>query len=215
MKIVVIGASGFTGSKIAAELVSRGHEVVGVARNVDTLAGIDGLTAAAGSIHDLAFLERVATGANAVVVAIPGRATETSPALHEVIKDAAATVAKVGARLGVVGGAGSLFTHEGGPRLFDTPEFPAAFAPEAKGVYEVLVQLQQTPHEIDWFFVSPAAGYGKHAPGERLGHYRVGGDVVVKDVEGKSFISVNDFAIAFADELEAPTHHRVRFTVGY
>jgi putative NADH-flavin reductase len=33
--------------------------------------------------------------------------------------------------------------------------------------------------------------------------------------DGKSRISMEDFAIALADELEAPKHPRRRFTVGY
>lgn len=32
---------------------------------------------------------------------------------------------------------------------------------------------------------------------------------------GESFISGEDFAIAFLDEIENPAHRRARFTVGY
>jgi putative NADH-flavin reductase len=35
------------------------------------------------------------------------------------------------------------------------------------------------------------------------------------DADGKSSISVADYAIAMIDELEKPRHSRVRFTVGY
>lgn len=215
MKVVVFGATGFTGGAIACELLARGHDVVGVARDVSSLSSIDGISAAVGDVHDLDFVRQVATGADAVVIAIPGRATETSPALSANIVAIAKTVAETGARLGVVGGAGSLFIHEGGPRLFDTPDFPAAFVEGSRGAYAVLQELEGMSVETNWFYVSPAGGYGKHSPGERLGHYRVGGDILVLDKEGQSYISRDDFAIAFVDELEQPVHNGVRFTVAY
>jgi putative NADH-flavin reductase len=37
----------------------------------------------------------------------------------------------------------------------------------------------------------------------------------VSDVNGHSAIGVEDYAIAFADELETPTTHRSLLTVGY
>ena len=53
------------------------------------------------------------------------------------------------------------------------------------------------------------------APGERTGKLRLGGDQLLSDANGKSWISMEDYAIAFADELETPKHSRQRFTVGY
>ena len=61
-------------------------------------------------------------------------------------------------------------------------------------------------------FVSPGALL---APGERLGKYRLGKDQLLKDESGKSWISMEDFAIAMVDELEKPKHHRERFHVAY
>jgi putative NADH-flavin reductase len=45
--------------------------------------------------------------------------------------------------------------------------------------------------------------------------FRLGGDQLLADDNGKSRISMEDFAIAMVDELERPTHSRRRFTVGY
>ena len=56
---------------------------------------------------------------------------------------------------------------------------------------------------------------GAFNPGERRGTYRDGGDVLVVDEAGESFISGEDFAIAVVDEIENPKHSRGRFTVGY
>ena len=63
--------------------------------------------------------------------------------------------------------------------------------------------------------MSPAAGFGSHAPGERTGHYRTGGDVLLSDADGNSAVSGVDYAIAFVDEIDKPAHHRERFTVAH
>jgi putative NADH-flavin reductase len=63
--------------------------------------------------------------------------------------------------------------------------------------------------------VHPPKVFGSWEPGERTGSYRDGGDVVVEDSEGNSYISGPDFAIAVVDEIENGAHRRERFTVGY
>jgi putative NADH-flavin reductase len=65
---------------------------------------------------------------------------------------------------------------------------------------------------LDWTFLSPSALF---APGERTGKFRIGSDELLADDEGKSWISMEDYAIALVDELESPRHPRRRFTVGY
>jgi putative NADH-flavin reductase len=64
-------------------------------------------------------------------------------------------------------------------------------------------------------YVSPAGGFGSYAPGEATGQYRVGGDILITDENGKSEISAADLAKAFVDEIENPVHRRERFTVAY
>jgi putative NADH-flavin reductase len=53
------------------------------------------------------------------------------------------------------------------------------------------------------------------APGERTGRFVLGSDRLVKDADGKSRISFEDYAVALVDELEQPAHERARFTIGY
>jgi putative NADH-flavin reductase len=60
--------------------------------------------------------------------------------------------------------------------------------------------------------VSPARVTG---PGERTGQFRVGGDRLLVDESGESRISISDFAIAFADELEHGAAFRRRITAAY
>ena len=38
---------------------------------------------------------------------------------------------------------------------------------------------------------------------------------LIVDADGKSHISVEDYAVAMVDELEKPAHHQERFTIGY
>jgi len=45
--------------------------------------------------------------------------------------------------------------------------------------------------------------------------FRLGGDQLLVGANGKSEISVQDYAVAMIDELEHPAHIRQRFTVGY
>jgi putative NADH-flavin reductase len=53
------------------------------------------------------------------------------------------------------------------------------------------------------------------APGERTGKFRLGTDRLLVDSNGESKISMEDYAIAFVDELETSRRSRQRFTVGY
>lgn len=211
--IVVFGATGYAGGHIARELASRGHRVVGVSRSITADQAPSGGEARAGSIFDGAFVRDVTEGADAVVVALR-YFTEDGPQLESAIPTLLTVAEERGARLGIVGGAASLQVSEGGPFLFDTPEFPDAFKPEAGAAAKALHTLREADTEADWFFVSPAASFGSHAPGERTGTYRLGKDVLVVDDEGNSAISGGDYAIAFADEIEQPTHHKERFAVG-
>ncbi|MFD5544878.1 NAD-dependent epimerase, partial [Streptomyces sp. NPDC127079] len=56
---------------------------------------------------------------------------------------------------------------------------------------------------------------GAPDPGARTGVFRLGGDVLLTGSEGKSAFSGAEYAIAFVDEIDNPTHHQARFTVGY
>jgi putative NADH-flavin reductase len=113
-------------------------------------------------------------------------------------------------RLLVVGGAGSLEVAPG-VQLLDTPQFPAAYKPTAEGARQALALLRDE-QDLDWSMLSPSAVI---APGTRTGRFRLGTDQLLADAQGDSRISVEDYALAFGDELERPAHSRRRFTVGY
>jgi putative NADH-flavin reductase len=65
---------------------------------------------------------------------------------------------------------------------------------------------------VNWTYFSPA---GSIQPGERTGKFRVGGDQLIVGENGKSEISMEDYAVAMLDEVEKPRYERQRFTVGY
>ncbi|MGW3959199.1 NAD(P)-dependent oxidoreductase [Amycolatopsis sp. NPDC005003] len=211
-KLVVFGATGYAGGRIGAEALRRGHEVVGVARHEGSVP--EGLEARQGSLHDEEFVAQVVKGADVVVVATPAREIDGKK-LIEAVPALARIASEHGARLSFVGGAASLYVAEGGPRLFDTPEFPAEYKDEAGSHAEVLGLLREQPESLDWFYVSPAAEFGAWTPGERKGEFRIGGDVLVTDENGRSHIGGDDFAIAYVDEIEQAKHRRARFTVAY
>ena len=108
-----------------------------------------------------------------------------------------------------VGGAGSLEVAPG-VRLYDAPEFPDAWRAGARGHGAALAIYRAS--DIPWTFFSPAEHIN---PGQRTGQYRTGGDQLVRDAQGQSNISTEDYAVALLDEVEHPRFIRQRFTVGY
>lgn len=212
--IAIFGGTGYAGGAIRDEALRRGHIVISVSRKGGDPAGKPGLISREGNLHDPALVDHMAVEASVLVVAIRA-AAQDGVRLADVIGSVAKTAATHSTRLGVVGGAGSLYVTEGGPRVVDLPTFPEAHKGEALGQADTLAVLQETAPDVDWFYLSPAASFGSYAPGEATGRYRVGGDVLLTDEDGNSNISGADYAKAFVDEIEQPTHRRQRFSVAY
>ncbi|GAB7517943.1 NAD(P)-dependent oxidoreductase [Rhodococcus sp. no. 34] len=210
-KIAVFGGNGFAGSAIAKEAASRGHEVTVVARSAQS--GTD-TNVVQGSVHDNTIVEQITADNDVVVVAIPAREID-GKRLLDAVTPLADAAARNGARIAVVGGAGSLLVSEGGPRVVDTPDFPDAYKGEALAHADVLDALRATDSNVDWFYVSPAAAFGAHAGVAPKGSFQVGGDILLTDAEGNSAIAGEDYAHAFVDEIETPAHGRQRFTVAH
>jgi putative NADH-flavin reductase len=214
-RITVLGGTGYAGAHIVEEAASRRHEVVAASRKAPASLP-QGVEHRAGDLRDTGFLREALEGADVVIATSSPRGDLAEPGvLRAAYRDLARIAQERGVRLGVVGGAGSLHASEGGPLLVDTPDFPEAFRDEARELNAVLEDLRADDGDLDWFFLSPAAGFGAFAPGERTGSYRTGGDVLVSDEKGESFISGADLAIAVVDEIETPAHRRERFTVAY
>ena len=217
MKIAIIGGTGYTGGNIAREALKRGWQVRSLSRSAPEHP-VDGIEHVTGSYSDADALARLAEGEDALVVAVHATTDDGASVLLPHLPAIADAAAHAGARLGVVGGAGSSYVSEGGPRLFETPEFHDEWKPEATTHAKVLQWLEANHPaggDLRWFYVSPAALYGSYAPGETTGAYRTGGDVLVTKDDGVSEISGTDFALAFVDELADPKHENRRVTVGH
>ena len=212
MNIALIGASGFIGSALRQELLSRGHAVTALVSRPEKIEAATNLKAVKVDVMDTAALTQQLRGHDAVMSAFSGHAQQDVQGYYErgmrsIV--AAAREARV-PRLLVVGGAGSLEVAPG-LQLLDTPQFPAAYKGTAEGARQALKMLRgQT--EVNWTMLSPSAII---FPGERTGQFRLGGDQLLSDAKGESRVSVQDYAAAFVDELEKPAHERRRFTVGY
>lgn len=203
MKVALIGATGFIGSRLLQELSERGHAVTALVRKPEAVPALPGVTPRKADAHDQAGLAALLKGHDAAISAVHFTASDPQKLLGAV-RDSGVP------RYLVVGGAGSLEVAPG-VKLFDTPDFPAIYLAEAKagGAYLDLLRQEKA---LDWTFLSPAAVI---APGERTGQFRLGEDRLIVDAAGKSHISAEDYAIALVDELERPAHARRRFTIGY
>lgn len=215
MKVVLIGASGFVGSAILNELLNRGHEVKAVVRNPEKIKTVNqNLTIVKADAGSSGAVAEICRGFEHVISSYnpgwtnPNIASDTTLVNSAILDGARSAGVK---RILFVGGAGSLFIAPG-KRMMDAGIIPDSFLPAVKSLANFYLVTLANEKTLDWVFFSPA---GNIAPGERTGKFRLGKDDLIVDKEGKSNISVEDYAVAMVDEMEKPAHHRERFTIGY
>lgn len=214
-KVALIGASGFIGSQLVKELLSRGYQVTAIVRSADKIKNDDkNLKVVSADVFDTDKLAEVLKNNDAVISAYnpgwtnPNIYDDTIKGYQSIIE----AVKKAGIkRLQAVGGAGSLLVAPG-KTVVDSGAIPEEILPGVKALALVLKDQFLPEKELDWVFFSPA---GTIEPGERTGKYRLGLDNLITDDQGNSKISVQDYAKAMVDELENPKHHQQRFTIGY
>ncbi len=210
--IVVFGAAGKMGSRIAREAAARGHDVIAVARAVGQLTDLPiGARAATGDVTDPQVLRRLAQGADAWVIAIGGRNRRRYSDAVRAVTSVARELGADAPRIVHQGGGASLLTHDG-TRYYDLPDYPETFRPFALAQIDAL-EAYRAVEGVTWTYVSPPPVH--FSPGERTGRYRTGLDHPVVDDDGRSRISYEDLAVAVVDEIEHPNHLNRRFTVGY
>ena len=198
MKIAILGATGWLGSSAMAEARDRGHEVIAISRDVDGLKQ-QGLEAYAFDLLSEQALPQAMKDADLVIAAVGGRAKGN----HEMVaKSAQRLLAELPGSLEVAPGV----------QLATVPEFPAEYKDEAIAQAEALEAFCQSSSQVNWLFVSPAA---ELFPGERSGQYRVGGDQLLTNEEGKSQISSQDYAVALIDQAEKQEYQLQRISVAY
>ena len=209
VKIALIGATGRIGAHLLREARERGHEVLALVRPGVAKAG-SAHPARAVDMFQPAELAEALRGQDAVVSAY---GVPTDALLH-LLPAAARAIVQAARLAGVrrvvtVGGAGMLAVSPG-VRLADTPDFPAALQPKVVAHDQAVAALREAA-DLDWTCVAPAAQIG---PGGRTGRYRVAVGALVRDAQGRSVISFEDFAIALLDELEQGRHLREVLGVG-
>jgi uncharacterized protein len=203
MRVALIGATGNAGSRILAELSQRGHQVTAVVRHPERVPRLDGVIAKKGDANRVDDLAPVLEGHDVVVSSVhflDGHADKLIDAVRQ---------ARV-SRYVVVGGAGSLDNGKG-VKLIDAGGVPEPYRAESRAGCVFLDLLLQTD-DLDWTFLSPSAQF---VAGERTGVFRLGTDTALRNANGRSWISYEDYAVALVDEIEKPRHSRRRFTVGY
>ncbi|MFF8846062.1 NAD(P)-dependent oxidoreductase [Streptomyces sp. NPDC015127] len=211
--MTVFGAAGNVGRRTVTEALSRGHEVTAVVRDPARFAELP--RRARPHVADAAdpdAVARASAGQDLVIGATrpaPGRERELVATTEALL----AGVARTGVRLLLVGGAASLtLPGKGALTLAEGPDFPVELGAIAAACTAQLDVCRAAGAGADWTYLSPPALL---EPGVRTGGYRLGGDELLVDGEGRSFISMEDFAVALLEEAERPRHRRTRFTVAY
>lgn len=212
MNIALIGASGFIGSAIRKEALSRKHKVTALVSDTSKLQPEANLDIQRSDVLDTEGVARQLRGQDVVISAFSGHADGDIYGYYlKGIRSLVAAVRAAGvARLLLVGGAGSLEV-EPGVQFLDTPEFPAQWKATAEGARAALQIMHGLP-DVDWTVLSPPPNIH---PGTRTGSYRTGLDAVIPGNGGPADISLEDYAVAMVDEAEAAKHRRQRFTVAH
>ena len=158
-KTALIGASGFVGSAILNELLSRGYQVEALVRNPDNVK-VDNplLTLKKVDVADTEALAAALKGYDTVISAYnPGW---TNPDIYNLTLQNYPRILQAAKEVGVkrlliVGGAGTLFCAPG-LRVVDSGAIPAEIMGGVKSLGEFYLNTLNNEKSIDWVFFSPA-----------------------------------------------------------
>jgi uncharacterized protein len=214
MKIAIIGASGFVGSYILKEALSRRHQVAALVRHPEKIQlEHENLSAIRCDVFSIAKTSQLLSACEAAISAYnPGWG---NPNLYEeymlgsrsILKAIKESTLK---RVLFIGGAGSLELKPG-VQIVDTPQFPAKWKMGSLASRDFL-KILKNEIELEWTFISPALQLRSI---KRTGTFQIGSNSPIFDENGNSEISTEDLAVATIDELENPKHVREQITVGY
>ena len=235
MKLALIGATGFVGSRVLQEASRRGHEITAVVRDVRRLPALPGVEARQADVQDADQLAAAVTGHEAVLSCFHpgGHDPVADQGLYRDIVEGTRSIIAGVKRAGVgrlvyVGGCGSLYVRPG-TMLVDDRELLASnfksgrpegtYPPPAKKPSldiplgaRMAFYLFDREKDLEWTFLSPSRFLGDF--GGATGRIRYGGEDLLLEPDGTpARVDVADLAIAMLDEVETPRHLRGHFTV--
>lgn len=217
--IVVYGATGSVGSLIVEEALDRGHAVVGVSRNPESMQIENtNFSTAQGDVTDSDSIVSTVEGADTVIIAVGGVGPGNTPEEAIAYRGANAYIAAA-SRLGdatpyviQVGSGTTLNTN--GVRVFETLDLePGSFVHGLFQGHWLALEAYRHSTSFDWTVMSAAYGSIMEA-GELMGRYRLGDQETLFDRNGSSLLSKEDFAVAVIDMAESHTVTGKRVAVG-
>jgi putative NADH-flavin reductase len=203
LKIAIIGVTGNAGKRITAEALNRGHEVTGIARNIDGAAAKTNLTLKVGDVNNPYPLAEMLKGHDVIVSSIKFNDFD-----HDQLIEA---IRLSGVKRYLIVGVASFLEVAPGITGLESGKLPDFLIPIARAAQKYL-DILKSADDLDWTVLAPATQF---IAGERTGKFRLGGHKLIIDENGKSSISFEDYAIALVNEIEEPHHVKDIFSVGY
>jgi putative NADH-flavin reductase len=216
--IVIYGASGRVGSIIVNEALERGHDVIGVSRNPESLKNDHPrFSAVAGDATKLDSMLDVINGSDIVIFSLrgigPGNTPQetTTARAAAIFIQAAEQLADATPHAIHVGGGATLWRN--GIWGLENSELKPGTA--RHGQYHghwTVIETYQSSENVKWTVMTPPPG--SMTPGERTGNYGLGRDEILVNAKGEDYISTQDFAVAIIDEAETGKSMGKRVAVG-
>lgn len=216
MKIAVIGSTGYVGSNIIKELVNRGFEVLGISNVNSADSQNKNLKYVNVNVLNTEKLVSHIQGYDVLISAFS--AGWGNPNYKEDFINGATSIQRAAVLAGinryiVIGGSGSLYVSEN-VQAVDTDAFPEDFKPVARATRDYY-KLLSPDKTLNWLYISPAFEMHPGITAGRTGNYRSGTLSPIYDGNGRSSISVEDLAVAVADETEKNSYKHTIYTVAY
>ncbi|MEJ8304784.1 SDR family oxidoreductase [Saccharibacillus sacchari] len=205
MRILLLGATGRTGSAIVQHALNDGHEVTVLVRDPGKVQACEGLTVNKGNACDAADIRRAVEGQDAVISALN---TDKTTTLSDSIPIIIEAMREFGVRRIVTIGTAGILQSRTEPELLryesnESKRRSTRAAEEHRRVYELL-----QASELDWTIVCPT-----YLPdGEAVGGYRAEVDRLP---EGGEKITVGDTAEFAYRQIEDRTYVGCRVGIAY
>ncbi|WP_461214809.1 NAD(P)-dependent oxidoreductase [Lacticaseibacillus sp. GG6-2] len=209
MQIGIIGATGHIGQGITKAALAEGHDVTAFVRNALKARDLFGPAVAIVEKDALALTRADLAGLDVVIDAFASIATPTAH-LDLATKLIGFFRGDTRTRLIFIIGASSLHTPDGNTLLADLQK-QYADQPWLAGMVQQNHELAflQWVDDVQWTAVTPSSEF---TDGPKTA-YKLGGSELMTGANGKSEVSVANFAAAIMAEIKDPQHIRQQFAV--